>query len=227
MHGEKLCLMQSISSPKLRHQRIVVFSTQTTQLMCMNQEAWQRREVPFLPGCSVYRALCVLEEMSLVQMRSSHCKLHKKKKINAFLSATSVVLGGLWEELHSWPDGNSLLRSNHRHAFWWHLQAEEQVAASFFGVVTNSANKTRHFHHKGCQSAIQIDIVTSPEAKNYRSLFFPAYNPAVPAVQKTIFLQILPTFDPEEHLLTSVLTPTLALLPTWHRDNADMSDRHR
>lgn len=151
----------------------------------------------------------------------------QKKKKNAFLSATSVVLGGLWEELHSWPDGNSLLQSNHRHAFWWHLQAEEQVAASFFGVVTNSANKTRHFHHKGCQSAIQIDIVTSPEAKNYRSLFFPAYNPAVPAVQKTIFLQILPTFDPEEHLLTSVLTPTLALLPTWHRYNADMSDRHR
>lgn len=137
------------------------------------------------------------------------------------------MLGGLWEELHSWPDGNSLLQSNHRHAFWWHLQAEEQVAASFFGVVTNSANKTRHFHHKGCQSAIQIDIVTSPEANNYRSLLFPAYNPAVPAVQKTLFLQILPTFDPGEHLLTSALTPTLALLPTWHRDNADMSDRHR
>lgn len=171
--------------------------------------------------------VCFGRDVSLVQMRSSHCKLHKKKKINAFLSATSVVLGGLWEELHSWPDGNSLLQSNHRHAFWWHLQAEEQVAASFFGVVTNSANKTRHFHHKGCQSAIQIDIVTSPEANNYRSLLFPAYNPAVPAVQKTLFLQILPIFDPGEHLLTSALTPTLALLPTWHRDNADMSDRHR
>lgn len=92
MHGEKLCLMQSISSPKLRHQRIVVFSTQTTQLMCMNQEAWQRREVPFLPGCSVYRALCVLEEMSLVQMRSSHCKLHKKKKKMHFFLLLQLCL---------------------------------------------------------------------------------------------------------------------------------------
>lgn len=89
------------------------------------------------------------------------------------VSPASLVLGGLWEELHGGLDCNDITRSNHRHALWWQdLHAEEQVATSLFGAVTrsSSAKEIRHFCQKNSQSTVQISLFVSTEAGNYRSI---------------------------------------------------------